>query len=156
MKQKQILKSKTYVAIWKGWYLFCVQKHKSKKNIDWNLREKELWKICDQNRSKDGKYVLYSIGVRGKDSMFQAHILKYKFNMNPLTVTYSPILKTDVGIKNSTIANVGGFDNYTFSPNGKVLSVLTREAFKNILHPSQPFKIGIKTFCSKNGKNFWN
>ena len=55
--------------------------------------------------------------------MFQAHILKYKFNMNPLTVTYSPILKTDVGIKNLTNwVNVGGFDNYhTFSPNGKVL-----------------------------------
>ena len=101
------------------------------KNIDWNLREKELWKICDQNRSKDGKYDCIVSGVRGKDSMFQAHILKYKFNMNPLTVTYSPILKTDVGIKNSTNwVNVGGFDNYTFSPNGKVLSVLTREAFK--------------------------
>ena len=55
-----------------------------------------------------------------------------------------------MGIKNSTNwVNVGGFDNYTFSPNGKVLSVLTREAFKNILHPSQPFKIGIKTLQLK-------
>ena len=127
----------------------------AKKNIDWDFREKELWKICDLNRSKDGKYDCIVSGSGGKDSMFQAHILKYKFNMNPLTVTYSPILKTEVGIKNLTNwVNVGGFDNYTFSVNGKVLSVLTREAFKNILHPAQPFKIGIKTFASKMAKNF--
>ena len=126
----------------------------AKKNINWDLREKELWKICDLNRSNDGKYDCIVPGSGGKDSMFQAHILKYKFNMNPLTVTYSPILKTDVGIKNSTNwVNVGGFDNYTFSPNGKVLSALTREAFNNILHPSQPFKIGIKTFAAKMAKS---
>ena len=87
--------------------------------------------------------------------MFQAHILKYKFKMNPLTVTYSPILKTKIGDRNLTNwVNIGGFDNYTFSPNGKVLSILTREAFKNILHPSQPFKIGIKTFAAKMAKRF--
>ena len=127
----------------------------AKKNIDWDFREKELWKICDLNRSKDGKYDCIVSGSGGKDSMFQAHILKYKFNMNPLTVTYSPILKTEVGIKNLTNwVDVGGFDNYTFSSNGKVLSVLTREAFKNILHPAQPFKIGIKTFAAKMAKNF--
>jgi len=127
----------------------------AKKSIDWDFREKELWKICDLNRSKDGKYDCIVSGSGGKDSIFQSHILKYKFNMNPLTVTYSPILKTEVGIKNLTNwINIGGFDNYTFSPNGKVLSVLTREAFKNILHPAQPFKIGIKTFAVKMAKNF--
>ena len=122
----------------------------AKKNIDWEFREKELWKICDLHRSKKGKYDCIVSGSGGKDSMFQAHILKYKFKMNPLTVTYSPILRTEVGTKNLTNwINIGGFDNYTFSPNGKVLSVLTREAFNNILHPSQPFKIGIKTFAAK-------
>merc|ERR1711966_506119 len=50
--------------------------------------------------------------------------------------------------------NIGGFDNYTFSPNGKILSILTKEAFNNILHPSQPFKIGIKTFAAKMAKSF--
>ena len=128
---------------------------KSKKNIDWNQREKELWRICDKFRSKDGKYDCIVSGSGGKDSMFQAHILKYKFKMNPLTVTYSPILKTKIGDRNLTNwVNIGGFDNYTFSPNGKVLSILTREAFKNILHPSQPFKIGIKTFAAKMAKRF--
>ena len=128
---------------------------KLKKNIDWDHREKELWKICNKFRSKNHKYDCIVSGSGGKDSMFQSHILKYKFNMNPLTITYSPILKTDVGIRNLTNwVNVGGFDNYTFSPNGRVLSILTREAFKNIMHPSQPFKIGIKTCAAKIAKLF--
>ncbi len=134
---------------------FACKSIEEKKNIDWDSREKELWKICDLARSKDGKYDCIVSGSGGKDSIFQAHILKYKFNMNPLTVTYSPILKTDVGIENLTNwVNLGGFDNYTFNPNGKVLSILTREAFKNILHPAQPFKIGIKTFAAKMAKTF--
>ena len=41
------------------------------------------------------------------------------------------------------------FDNYLFKRNGKVSSILTREAFKNLLHPMQPFKFGIKTFAAK-------
>ena len=138
----------------KGICSACRNIERSKK-INWELREKELWKICDKYRSKDGKYDCIISGSGGKDSMFQAHILKYKFKMNPLTVTYSPILKTDMGMKNLiNWVNVGGFDNYTFNPNGKVLSVLTREAFKNILHPSQPFKIGIKTYAAKMAKIF--
>ena len=28
--------------------------------------------------------------VGGKDSAFTAHVLKYKYNMNPLTVTWAP------------------------------------------------------------------
>ena len=126
-----------------------------KKSINWTEREKELKDICDKYRSKNANYDCIVSGSGGKDSMFQAHILKYKYKMNPLTITYSPILKTNVGIKNLTNwVNIGGFDNYTFSANGKVLSILTRESFNNLLHPSQPFKIGIKTFAVKMAKNF--
>ena len=39
--------------------------------------------------------------------------------------------------------------NYLFSPNGQVTSILTKEAFTNLLHPIQPFKFGIKTFAAK-------
>ena len=70
--------------------------------------------------------------------------------MNPLTVTYCPVLHTDIGIKNfKNWINIGGFDNLLFSPNGKVTSILTKEAFKNLLHPIQPFKFGIKSIAAK-------
>ena len=37
--------------------------------------------------------------VEEKDSIKQSHILKYKYGMNPLTVTWSPILHTEYGYK---------------------------------------------------------
>ena len=39
---------------------------------------------------------------------------------------------------------VGGFDNILFTPNGKVHKLVTKLAFKNLLHPFQPFIIGQK------------
>ena len=63
--------------------------------------------------------------------------------MNPLTVTWAPHLYTDIGWKNfQNWLHKGGFDNYLFNPNGRVLRKLTKEATKNLLHPFQPFIIG--------------
>ena len=84
-------------------------------------------------------------GSGGKDSAFTAHILKYKYGMNPLTVTWAPHLYTDIGWHNFTNwMHVGGLDNILFTPNGKLHRILTSLAFKNLLHPFQPFIIGQK------------
>ena len=68
----------------------------------------------------------------------QSHLLKYKYGMNPLTVTWSPHLYTDIGWKNfQNWLHVGGFDNYLYTPNGKVHRLLlTRNATINLLHRS--------------------
>ena len=86
------------------------------------------------------------------DSGFQYHILKYKYGMRPLTVTWSPHIYTDIGWKNlKNWINVGGFDNFLFSPNGKVHRHLTNAVnLFNILHPFQPFIIG-QIFCYAHG-----
>tara|TARA_B110000483_G_scaffold120069_1_gene145005 strand:- start:10108 stop:11325 length:1218 start_codon:yes stop_codon:yes gene_type:complete len=121
-----------------------------KKNINWEERELLLEEMLSKHRKTNGSYDCIISGSGGKDSQFQAHILKNKYNMHPLTVTYSPIIYTDVGTRNlRNWINVGGFDNYLFSPNGQVTSILTKEAFTNLLHPIQPFKFGIKTFAAK-------
>lgn len=113
--------------------------------IDWKTREKELWALCDKYRSKDGKYDCIVPGSGGKDSAFASHILKYKYGMNPLTVTWAPHLYTDIGWKNfQNWMHVGGLDNILFTPNGRVHRLLTQLAFKNLLHPFQPFIIGQK------------
>ncbi|MBL8483220.1 MAG: N-acetyl sugar amidotransferase, partial [Rhodocyclaceae bacterium] len=39
-------------------------------------------------------------------------------------------------------SHVGGHDNILFTPNGKLHRLLTRLAFKNLLHPFQPFIVG--------------
>ena len=70
----------------------CVVKEKKNKEIDWEERERELLILCDKYRSRNGNYDCLVPGSGGKDSFYASHILKYKYNMNPLTVTYSPIL----------------------------------------------------------------
>ncbi|MFN9998957.1 MAG: N-acetyl sugar amidotransferase, partial [bacterium] len=58
-----------------------------KEKINWGMREEELIKLLDKHRKSDGSYDCLVPGSGGKDSAYQAHILKYKYNMNPLTVT---------------------------------------------------------------------
>tara|TARA_A100000164_G_C21922315_1_gene781329 strand:- start:77 stop:1216 length:1140 start_codon:yes stop_codon:yes gene_type:complete len=118
--------------------------NETKKKIDWKKRENELIKLLSKYKKTNG-YDCVVPGSGGKDSAYTAHILKYKYGMNPLTVTWAPHLYTDIGWKNfDNWIKVGGLDNILFTPNGKVHSLLTRLAFKNLLHPFQPFIIGQK------------
>ena len=120
-----------------------------KDKIDWNRREEELVKLLDKHRSKDGSYDCLVPGSGGKDSAYQAHILKYKYGMNPLTVTWPPILYTDYGYKNWKNWVDSGFDNITFTRNGKVMKLLTKLSIENLMHPFQTFILGQKNLGPK-------
>lgn len=128
----------------------CKYTFEKDKNIDWDLRHDMLLDTLKKYRKNDGTYDCIVSGSGGKDSSTIAHLLKYKYNMNPLTVTYSPLLYTNIGWENLRAwIDIGGFDNYLFSPNGRIASQLARESFKNLLHPIQPFKFGIKSLAAK-------
>ena len=121
----------------------CRYHDEKEVNIDWNTREENLWKLLDKFRSKDGSYDVIVPGSGGKDSAFTSHILKYKYKMNPLTVTWAPHLYTQIGWENfQNWMHKGGLDNILYTPNGKLHRLLTRFAFENLLHPFQPFIIG--------------
>lgn len=120
-----------------------------KESIDWEKREKELLKLLDEYRRNDGYYDCLVPGSGGKDSAFQAHILKFKYGMNPLTVTWPPILYTDYGYRNWKNWIDSGFDNIAFTRNGKVMKLLTRLSIENILHPFQTFILGQKNLAPK-------
>ena len=124
--------------------------NEQKNLIDWNKREEELIQLLDKYRSKDGSYDCIVPGSGGKDSAYQAHILKYKYAMNPLTVTWPPILYTDYGYENwKNWIDIGGFDNLSFRRNGRVMKLLTKLAIENLLHPFQTFILGQKNFGPK-------
>ena len=72
--------------------------------------------LCDQFRSKSG-YDCLLPGSGGKDSFYASHILKTRFGMHPLTVTWAPHLHTDWGWKNFQAWIHAGFDNVLFTPN---------------------------------------
>lgn len=117
--------------------------------IDWNLREKELKELCDLHRKNDGSYDVIVPCSGGKDGSFVAHQLKYKYGMNPLTVTWAPLLPTEIGLKNLRAFIASGFDNVYGSPNGQVTKKLTNLAFKYLGDPFQPFIYGQTNFPLK-------
>jgi N-acetyl sugar amidotransferase len=126
-----------------------------KLKIDWKSREKQLLRLLDKYRRNDGAYDCLVPGSGGKDSAFQAHILKYKYGMNPLTVTWPPILYTDYGYRNwQNWIDVGGFDNIKFTRNGRVMKLLTRLSIENLLHPFQTFILGQKNLGPKIAAKF--
>lgn len=127
----------------------------AKESIDWKKREEQLLALLDQHRSKDGSYDCIVPGSGGKDSAFQAHVLKYKYGMNPLTVTWPPILYTEYGQRNwMNWIDVGGFDNVSFRRNGRVMKLLTRLSIENLLHPFQTFILGQKNLGPKLAAKF--
>ena len=72
----------------------------TKKSIDWDAREEQLRSICDKFRKNNGEYDCLVPGSGGKDSFYQAYLLKYKYGMNPLTCTWAPHIYTEWGRSN--------------------------------------------------------
>lgn len=136
----------------------CKFHDEKEKNINWEKRESDLLKLLEKYRRNDGSYDVVVPGSGGKDSSFTAHLLKYKYGMNPLTVTWAPHLYTEIGWKNFTNwMHIGGLDNLLYTPNGQLHRLLTKLAFTNLLHPFQPFIIGQRligpSIASKFGIN---
>ncbi len=116
--------------------------YEKKKKIDWKEREKELVDLLNKFRRKDGYFDVLVPGSGGKDSRFVSHVLKEKYNMNPLTCTWSPHMYTDIGRINFQTWLETGIDNILFTPNHEIHKKLTSLSFKNLLHPFQPFTMG--------------
>ena len=125
-----------------------------KKKINWNEREKQFEELLGKYRSKNSKYDVLVPGSGGKDSIFVSHLLKYKYNMKPLTITWAPHIYTDIGFKNMQSWIHSGFDNILFTPNGMTHSKLTKIAFENLCNPFQPFIIGQKLLMIRLAKQF--
>ncbi|MGE4398766.1 MAG: N-acetyl sugar amidotransferase [Campylobacterales bacterium] len=127
----------------------CKYAEIKRNKMNWEEREKELVELCNRYRKSDGSYDCIVPGSGGKDSAFVSHILKFKYNMNPLTVTWSPHMYTDIGFRNFHSWIDSGFDNILVTPNGKVHRLLTKLAFENLCHPFQPFIIGQKMLAAR-------
>ena len=127
----------------------CLQA-KIKMQIDWKSRENKLLNLLDKYRKNNGDYDCLVPGSGGKDSVYASHLLKYKYGMNPLTVTWPPIMYTDYGYNNyKNWLDIGGFDNITYRPSGEVMRKLTKIAIETLLHPFQTFILGQKNLAPK-------
>jgi N-acetyl sugar amidotransferase len=121
-----------------------------KKKINFKSREVLLLKLLEKHRGKYGKYDCIVPGSGGKDSCYATHILKYKYGMNPLTVTWPPILRTNYGLKNYlNWIKFCKVKNILPNRDEVLMKFLTRESILNLMHPFQSFMIGQKIFPVK-------
>ena len=119
-----------------------------KKKINFEKREEQLLKLLKKHRGKYGEYDCIVPGSGGKDSCYAAHVLKYKYGMNPLTVTWPPIMYTDYGYANfKNWLKLGKFNNISANRNESITRLLTKLAVYNLLHPFQTFILGQKNFA---------
>jgi len=144
----------------------CINADYKKNDVDWEMREDDLVKLLDKHRRTDGYWDVIVPSSGGKDSAFVAHQLKYKYGMNPLTVTWSPLSYTEIGWSNFQSHIDSGLSNMLCTPNGKLQRKLARLCFEELgdaFHVfvlgqiSYPFhiatKLGVKlVFYGENGE----
>ena len=127
----------------------CNFTERKRNAINWEDREKQLRDLCDKHRKHDGSYDCVVPGSGGKDSFYASHILKYKYGMHPLTVTWAPHIYTEWGWKNFQAWIHAGHDNFLMTPNGRVHRLLTRLSTELLFHPFQAFMFGQKSLAPK-------
>ncbi len=142
-------KKKTFVGLSKNKICNACSYYFEKQNINWKKREKELRKICDKYRKNNGDYDVIVPGSGGKDSIYVAHELRFKYKMKPLLVTWAPNMTTNIGKKNFLAWKNLSKNNIYIKQNNKVHRLLTKLAFINLCHPFQPFVIGQKNVAPK-------
>lgn len=95
-------------------------------SVDWSDRKKQFSELLDNYRSNDGSYDVLVPGSGGKDSGSIAHKLKYKYGMHPLSVTWSPLLYTQVGFQNIQNMISSGIPSQIFTPNRIMQRIISK------------------------------
>ncbi len=115
----------------------------NKQKIDWSARREEFIEYVDRYRATSGPYDCVVPWSGGKDSSAIAHRLKFEFGLNPLLVTFSPLMPNDVGTHNREQMINLGFDHLMVRPNQKVSRNLSRRFFVERGNPKIHWDAGI-------------
>lgn len=124
----------------------CNYAEYKRTKVDWNARESELIELCNKHRKRNGEYDVIVPCSGGKDGSFVAHMLKYKYGMNPLAVTWAPLKATTLGRQNLDAFIASGFNHVLGTPNPQVTRKLTNLSFTHLGDPFQPFIYGQTNF----------
>lgn len=120
----------------------CVHREERNHSIDWAIRENNFEDLLAAHRRNDGQWDVLVPSSGGKDSGYVAHRLKYKHHMNPLTVTWAPMLYTEKGLENFNGLCDAGFLNIKCTPNGLIHRKLARLSFEEFGDAFHVFVLG--------------
>ena len=126
----------------KGFCSPCVFHQYKNKFIDWDKRDKELSALCDKHRKNDGTWDVIVPSSGGKDSSYVSYMLKEKYGMKPLTVTWAPAVPTDIGQENLFNMCYTGQDNILFTPDGIIHRKLSKASLIELGDNFIPFAYG--------------
>ena len=118
-----------------------------KKKIDWSKRENEFFEVVKKIKKNKERNLNYDCIVPwsgGKDSTSIALKLK-KFGLNPLLVTFSPIILNECGQKNRNSLINRGFDAILIQPNNDVAKKLAKRFFIERGNPKIAWDAGINS-----------
>ncbi len=125
------------------------QYKKENIKIDYEKREEELRKILKKNKVKGSKYDCVVPWSGGKDSSYVAYQLKFKYGVNPLLVTFSPLIPSQVGKHNRKEMIKLGFDHIIVTPNEKISSYLSKRFLIERANPKVAWDAGINSIPIK-------
>jgi N-acetyl sugar amidotransferase len=114
-----------------------------KNRIDWDGRRAEFARLIEPYRSTDGRWDCIVPWSGGKDSSTIAFRLKHEFGMNPLLVTFSPLIPNEVGNANREALIQNGFDHVFCRPSQKVMRHFSRRFFIERGNPKVAWDAGI-------------
>lgn len=118
----------------------------AKDKTDWESRKQEFLRLLEPMRARsDAQYDCVVPWSGGKDSSAIAHKLKFEFGLNPLLVTYSPMIPNEIGHHNREEMIQLGFDHVFFRANQKVLRHLARRFFIERGNPKVAWDAGINS-----------
>ena len=127
---------------------------KEKNKIDWDARRKEFVRLVEPFRKRKNTWDCVVPWSGGKDSSAIAYKLKFEFGLNPLLVTYSPMIPNEVGMENRESMIQLGFDHLCIRPNQKVLRHLARRFFIERGNPKVAWDAGINAVPVQTAINY--
>ena len=123
----------------------CTSSKIKNLHIDWSERKNEFEKICNHYRKEGVGYDCLIPVSGGKDSTYQAYVMKKIYGMNPLCVCFETTYATDLGNHNLDNISKLGIDVIHFKKNHDVYKKMVIESFKRVGDEMWPNHIGIFT-----------
>lgn len=131
---------------------------KKKTQINWNKRKEEFDKLIEEikknSKKNNSTYDCVVPWSGGKDSTSIALKLKFEYDLNPLLVTFSPLMINECGSFNRNEVSKMGFDSIFLNPNKFIARKLSKRFFTERGNPKVAWDAGVNAGPIRVALNF--